>query len=246
MELELTSTNDEEFERDGFTIVRGAYTAAECDEFIRYMMDLQAGRTNVEGYQPDGPEDWERLICRNCHNPVSLAWMLDPRLRAPLRRYLGDEPDGVQSMYFFKGSQQGRHQDSFYLPGCMSAWVALQEVGAHNGSICIQVGSHKKPQIKKADFLEGGEWFGYDSDRAHDALFKRNGLPEIAIEAEKGDVVFFDGGLIHRGGPVEVPGSFRHSWAGHYIPHSFDPWPYESLPRMRVAFDGQARFSPTE
>jgi hypothetical protein len=246
VELELTSTNDEEFERDGFTIVKGAYTAKECDEFVAFMMDLQAGKTSVEGYSPDGPEDWERLICRNCHNPVSLAWMLDPRLRAPLRRYLGDEPDGIQSMYFFKGTQQGRHQDSFFLPGCMSAWVALQEVGPFNGSVCIQVGSHKKPQIKKEDFLEGGEWFGYDWDGAHDALFERNGLPEIAIEAEKGDMVFFDGGLIHRGGPVTEPGSFRHSWAGHYIPHSFDPWPYESAPRMRVTFDGHARFSPTE
>ena len=76
--------------------------------------------------------------------------MLDPRLRQPLRTFLGDEPDGVQSMYFYKGSEQRRHQDAFFLPGCMSAWVALQPVSARNGSIHIQVGSHKGDLIESA------------------------------------------------------------------------------------------------
>ena len=48
-------------------------------------MDLQAGRTSVEGYAPRHPDDWSRLICRNCHHPVGLVWMIDPRLREPLR-----------------------------------------------------------------------------------------------------------------------------------------------------------------
>jgi len=63
--------------------------------------------------------------------------------------------------------------------------------------------------------------------------------------ASKGDVVFFDGRLIHRGGPILESGSFRHSWAGHYIPHSYNPWPYEDNPRLRVDFDGVCRFTPT-
>ena len=157
MDLELTPTHDEEYQRDGYTIVRGAFTDDECDEFIQYMMDLQARKFSVEGYRPSGPDDWDRLICRNCYNPVGLAWMLDPRLRAPLCHYLGDEPDGIQSMYLFKGSEQRRHQDHYYLPGCMSAWVALQEVSARNGSINIQVGSHKMPQIHKDDFRENDD-----------------------------------------------------------------------------------------
>ena len=82
-------------------------------------------------------------------------------------------------------------------------------------------------------------------DDAFDVLFERNGFPEIAVEASKGDVVFFDGRLIHRGGPILESGSFRHSWAGHYIPHSCNPWPYEGNPRLRVDFDGVCRFTPT-
>ena len=250
MELEITPLHMEEYERDGYTLVKGGFADDECDRFIGYMMDLQAGRTSVEGYPPRQPDDWSRLISRSLHHPTGLSWMLDPRLRQPLRTFLGDEPDGVQSMYFYTGSEQRRHQDAFYLPGCVSAWVALQEVGARNGSIHVQVGSHKGPLMEKQDFRgdeegERGLWYGWDQDDAFDALFERNGLPEIAIEAEQGDVVFFNGRLIHRGGPILEPGSFRHSWAGHYIPYPYNPWPYESQPRLRVSFDGFCRFTPT-
>ena len=76
----------------------------------------------------------------------------------------------------------------------------------------------------------------------------RNELPEVAVEASKGDVVFFDGRLIHRGGPILEPGAFRHSFACHYIPQSFNPWPYEALPRLRISFDRVCRFTtrPTD
>jgi hypothetical protein len=250
MALELTTVHQEQYERDGYTIVNGGFTGDECDRLVAYMLDLHAGRTHVEGYAPRQAEDWSRLISRNLHHPASLAWMLDPRLHQPLRTLLGDEPDGVQSMYFYQGSEQRRHQDAFYLPGCMSAWVALQEVSARNGSIHIQVGSHKGTLIEKKDFNRDedgnpGPWYGWNQDDAFDALLERNELPEIAIEASKGDVVFFNGRLIHRGGPILEQGSFRHSWAGHYIPHSYNPWPYESDPRLRVSFDGVCRFTPT-
>ena len=248
--MQLTAANTRAFKEDGYTIVQGGFTPEECDQFVDYMLDLHAGRTTVEGFTPRASNDWSRLISRNCHHPMGLAWMLDPRLRQPLCALLGEEPDGVQSMFFFTGSEQRRHQDAFYLPGCMSAWVALQEVGAPNGSIQIQVGSHKGQLMAKEDFRtnaagEPGPWHGWDQDDAFDELFRQNGLPEIAIEADKGDVVFFDGRLIHRGGPILQADSFRYSWAGHYIPRSYNPWPYEADPRLRVSFDGVSRFTPT-
>jgi|TARA_B100000809_G_scaffold265927_1_gene326384 phytanoyl-CoA hydroxylase len=249
--LELTASQFDEFEQRGYTIVRGGFTDSECDRFVDYMIDLQAGRTSVEGFAPRAADDWSRLISRNCHHPMGLSWMLDPRLRQPLSVLLGEEADGVQSMFFYTGSEQRRHQDAFYLPGCMSAWVALQQVSALNGSIQIQVGSHKGPLLQKCDFHKNdkggpGAWYGWNQDDAFDEQFTRNNLPEIAIEATKGDVVFFDGRLIHRGGPILEPGAFRHSWAGHYIPRSYNPWPYEDNPRLRVSFDGVSRFTPTE
>jgi ectoine hydroxylase-related dioxygenase (phytanoyl-CoA dioxygenase family) len=250
MSLELTVDHLSAYERDGYTVVPNAFQSDECDRFVQYMLDLHAGRIAVEGFASRKSDDWSRLISRSLHHPLGMAWMLDSRLRQPLQTLLGDEPDGVQSMYFFKGSEQRRHQDAFYLPGCMSAWVALQEVNEQNGSIRIQVGSHRKPQLTKADFRKNadgkGSWHGWNQDEAFDELFSRNNLPEITIEASIGDAVFFHGGLIHRGGPILTTGSFRHSWAGHYIPRSYNPWPYEAAPRLRIDFDGVCRFTPTE
>ena len=243
--MELTAQHLEAYAREGFTIVRDAYTHAECDEFIEYMLDLQAGRTQVEGFAPRDPEDWNRLISRCCHHPMSLRWMTDPRLRQPIKTLLGEEADGVQSMYLYKSSEQRRHQDAYHLPGCMSAWVALQDVGPQNGTIHVQVGSHQKALLEKKDFRDDGPWQGWHPEDAFDKLFAQNALPEVAVEAQKGDAVFFHGQLIHRGGPILEPGAFRHSWAGHYIPHSYDPWPYEEAPRMRVSFDGICRFTAT-
>ncbi len=250
MALALTEYQLAEYDRDGFTIVKDGFAQQECDRFVEYMMDLQAGRTTVEGYAPRTADDWSRLITRNCHHPMGLSWMIDPRLRKPLSTLLGEEPDGVQSMYFYKGSEQRRHQDAYHLPGCVSAWVALQDVGEWNGSLRIQVGSQKRPVLKKSHFRpdpdgDPGPWQGWSHDDAFDELFERNQLPEVAIEAKKGDVVFFDGRLIHRGGPILDHDAFRHSWVGHYIPRSFDPWPYEDNPRLRVSFDGVCRFTPT-
>ena len=250
MDIQLTSNQKEEYQRDGYTIAKGAFNPDECDRFIEYMMDLHAGRKTVEGYPPREPDDWRRTHNRSLHEPVGLEWMLDSRLYQPLRTLLGDEPDAVQSMYFYVGSEQRRHQDAYHLPGCMSAWIALQEVGAWNGSIHVQVGSHKGPIIDKKDFRKDengnpGPWYGWQHEDAFEALFERNGLPEVAVEASKGDVVFFHGRLIHRGGPILEPGAFRHSFACHYIPQSFNPWPYEALPRLRISFDRVCRFTPT-
>ena len=67
-------------------------------------------------------------------------------------------------------------------------------------------------------------------------------LPETPVIASKGSVVIFDGRLIHRGGPVGVPGSWRHVMANHYIPHGFTGWPYKGWPR--ISADSRRRCTP--
>ena len=57
--------------------------AGDCDRYVDYMLEAQSGRHEIEGYTPKGPDDWGRLIVRNCHNPMSLAWLTDARLRQP-------------------------------------------------------------------------------------------------------------------------------------------------------------------
>jgi hypothetical protein len=204
----------ERFHRDGFVILRGVFSGTECERFVSRMDAYQAGRLKIPGLPDRKPDDFSRTWNQHWQDPEALRVLLDPRLREPLSRCMGDEPEGVQTMYFWKGSEQRRHQDQFYLPGCMSAWCPFVDVGSRNGTIWVQVGSHRSRLITSEDMVsEKGEklpLFGAHYDDAVDALFARNGMPEVPVEASAGDVVLFHGVLIHRGGPIGEPGSYRH------------------------------------
>ena len=44
----------------------------------------------------------------------------------------------AKTMYFWVGSEQGRHQDPFCLSGRIPAWIALQDVDVGNGMTLAQ------------------------------------------------------------------------------------------------------------
>jgi hypothetical protein len=228
------------YQEMGWAVAPGLFGQEECAEFIDHMMALQAGAKRLEGFVPRAPDEWGRTHNQHRYDDKAQQWLIAPPLLNPLRQILDDEPEGIQTMYFWVGSEQGRHQDQYYLPGCMSAWIALMDVDEDNGTIWVQSRSHKKRLLTKDDFADNGEFDAWDYNKAVDKIFDQNGLPEEAVRVRRGDVVFFDGALIHRGGPVGQPGSFRHVLANHYIAGDFTDWPHTSWPR--VAFDGSQRF----
>ena len=241
----------EQYRNNGYTVVRGLFSHEESDALVEHMLDWQAGRNPIEGMSTREPEQWDRTLNQHFLDPVAMQWMLDPRLRPLLRDCMQDEPEGVQTMYFFKGSTQGRHQDQFYLPGCMSAWIALVDVGQHNGTIWVQKGSHRKHLVMPRELNHpSGQDFsiGVDYGSAVEKVFEENarehGLEEVPVEVGKGDVVLFHGMIIHRGGPIGEPGSFRHVLANHYVPRGFEAWPYGEWPRY--GFDGTRRVDAGE
>ena len=100
------------YDRDGFVVVRDVFGVGECAAFIEHMMDLHAGRKTLEGFDPRGPDDWRRTHNQHFFDERAMTLLLDARLRRPLADGMGgDEPEGVQTMYFYKGSVQARHQD---------------------------------------------------------------------------------------------------------------------------------------
>ena len=145
----------------------------------------------------------------------------------------------MQTMHFFVGSQQRRHQDSYYLPSCLSAWIALEPISERNGTIWVQPGSHRGKLLTRADFIgpngEPAPTFGEHYNDAVDALYESHGVADQPVRVNTGDVVLFDGTLIHRGGPIGEPGSSRHVHACHYVPHDNHDWHYGGWPR--ISFD---------
>ncbi len=245
----LTAAERAGYEDNGFVIKPGLLSHTECDRFVDHMLELHEGRKQLDGFElrkPGGADEWGRTHNQHVYDSMALDYLLLPQLRAPLHDCMGEDAEGIQTMYFWRGSQQRRHQDQYYLPGCMSAWLAFVDVSQQNGTIWVQPGSHRQRLLTRTDFAENGEFFEWDYNDAVDEQFRRNlaeGVgEEVPVEVSWGSVVFFHGGLVHRGGEILQPGSDRHVLANHYIPYGLDDWPYTSW--TRHGFDGKERRHP--
>lgn len=245
---ELTPAQVAHYHEQGYVIIPGVFSPAECQAYVTHHLELQAGRLALPGMPARKPDEWGRTHNQHFWDPVAMDLLLHPRLRRPLEQVNDGPVDAVQSMYFWRGSEQRRHQDQYYLPDCFAAWIAFVDVSDRNGTIWVQPGSHKRRLVVKQDFLHllkspednpimVGEAYSEEVDRVFAA--NSTDLIEVPVVAPAGAVVIFHGALIHRGGQILEPGSFRHVMANHYIPYHSTSWPYHDWPRY--SFAGERR-----
>ncbi len=215
------------YERDGFVLVKGVFTPKECDDWVAYAKEQMQMQVDAKAADHTVPP---RVREPGTTDP-EVDMLLHPKVRDALAGCMevdgwpSADPVAIQSMYFWQGSEQRRHQDQFYLPECMSAWTAFEDVSPRNGTVWAQAGSHKGRLLTRNDFLEGGEFHGVDYNDAVDMVYAENeaaGMVEKPIIAQKGDVLYFHGVLVHRGGEILEKGSSRHVYANHYVPSTFD------------------------
>jgi phytanoyl-CoA hydroxylase len=145
--------------------------------------------------------------------------MIDPRIRAHLTALAGAEPYAVQTMVYFKppGARgQNLHQDNMYLlakPGtCLAAWMALDDIDEENGCMVAVPGTKDLPVICQV------ETPGLDAEQWHNT---ETPLPPGArptpIIMKRGDVLFFNGSVIHGSFKNKSASRFRRTIIGHYI-----------------------------
>lgn len=146
-----------------------------------------------------------------------MRFMLDRRLRDVLTACLGETPLAVQTMVYFKppgAKGQALHQDQSYLraePGtCAAAWLALDDCDTENGCLQVVPGTHELPILcpKRADPTAS---FTIDQTPLPPGL-----RPEPVL-MKAGDVLFFNGSIVHGSGPNLSSDRFRRSLIGHYI-----------------------------
>jgi phytanoyl-CoA hydroxylase len=211
------------FGEQGYVVAHGLFDAAESalwrDHFMR-LREAGAYPGDVVGADPasDDPlRSYPRMIHMHRWDRVALDWLLDPRLARSLTTLLGGlEPFAVQTMLYFKppGARgQAVHQDQYYLraePGtCIAAWMALDSCDQANGCLEVVPGSHEWPVLCTV---------GADtSDSFTDITVP---LPDeaelVPVLMEPGDVLFFNGSLVHGSKPNRSD-RFRRALIGHYI-----------------------------
>ncbi|MEM7127575.1 MAG: phytanoyl-CoA dioxygenase family protein [Chloroflexota bacterium] len=233
------------YQENGYVVLPGVFSPQECQTFVQHVEDLRDGRKTLDGFKQASNYGF-RSFNQHLYDPTALALLIDPRLRQPLADCFEDEAEAIQTMHFFEGSEHPWHQDQYYLPDCMSAWIALVDVDDGNGPLGVQPGSHKGRLITKQDVPLNQP----DSDETYEEqqtnryfpqvqqVFDKNGTDRAQILVNQGDVVLFNGRLIHSGMPVKEPGRSRHALACHYIPYHSENWDRDW---PRISFDGTQR-----
>ena len=203
--------------------IREAFTAAAADGPIPNLSETK--RQNV-AYDPSDPlARYPRIMNPHRHpdhplGPLSLRYLLDSRLEACLSDLMQEPPIAAQTMFYFKppGARgQDFHQDNFYLrvqPGtCLAAWVAIDDCDEENGTMSV-VPTSNTLDIACPEQSDSTQFFTTE----HVAIPR--GMKAEPCILKAGDVLFFNGSLIHGSFPNTSKTRFRRAFICHYVPTS--------------------------
>lgn len=219
----VTTEHADRFAEQGYVLAEGLFSPDEVQSLVEHFMALRANPTPMDdaGHDLGDPNDplkrYPRIIHPHRWDELTFKWMLDPRLRDAMTTILGAEPIAGQTMMYFKpagGRGQALHQDQKYLrvkPGtCVAAWLALDDCDEENG--CLQV----VPGTQELDLV-----CTVSADTTQSFTGDTTPLPEgyapIPVRMKAGDVLFFNGSLVHGSGPNTSQDRFRRSLIGHYL-----------------------------
>jgi ectoine hydroxylase-related dioxygenase (phytanoyl-CoA dioxygenase family) len=222
----------EHFRDNGFVVVRGLFSTSEVNELRSAFMQTNEngpvhGLSEInKSYNSSDPLSFYPRMMHPHRHPdkgvglISKQWMLDARIHNILTDLFDDEPIAAQSMFYFKppGARgQDLHQDNFYLrvyPGtCIAAWVAIDAADEENGTLIVVPGSHVLP-IACPEKADPSRFFTSD----HVAV--PEGMHTDPVLLQAGDVLFFNGSLIHGSYENSSAHRFRRAFICHYVPAS--------------------------
>jgi phytanoyl-CoA hydroxylase len=207
----------EQFDRDGYVVVRGLAARDECATIKAVAeRDLAAQKPPVE-YEADtkypgapvslgapGGRTVRRLLQACARDPAIAHWATQPALAARLRQLLGARVELSQAHHNCvmtknpsHSSITSWHQDirywSFERPELVSVWLALGREYFENGCLLVLPGSHK---------------MNFTPDQLDQALFLRPDVEankplirtQRRVELDTGDVLFFHCRTFHAAG----------------------------------------------
>jgi len=152
---------------------------------------------------------------------------LDRGMLAILQKLMGCRPILTQSLSFKWGTKQGAHQDTLYLPpppdseSLVAIWVALEDIDLNSGPLFYIPKSHKIPKF----YFSNGSLKYIQSElpiwESHINKYTNEmNLQSELFTAQKGDVLIWDGFLLHGGGDILDFSKTRKSFVCHYYSHA--------------------------
>jgi phytanoyl-CoA hydroxylase len=227
---------NEQFNRDGYVVSRQLFSSDEIDHIRATFMELakdgpvenlsEMQHGGVPRYSDSDPlKKYPRMMHPHLRSdlavgPLTMKYMLHLRVGELLRGFFDDEPLAVQSMFYFKppGARgQDLHQDNFYLrvkPGtCVAAWTAIDDADEENGGMVVVPGSNNL-EIACPEKADPEKFFTTEH------VEPPPGMKVVPVNLKAGDVMFFNGSVIHGSYPNTSKERFRRALICHYIPAS--------------------------
>lgn len=219
----LTEAQKLQFEQEGYLIVKGLFEPADIDEIDRTFMEMSKAPIPgcfdpvMDDASPDPLRRYPRMLHPHKVSEVAFKYMIDARVFAVLADLFEEEPLAAQSMYYFKppGSRgHALHQDNFYLkvaPGtCIAAWTAVDAADDHNGGLIV-VPRTNRDELVCPDTADENESFTKHLVRVPE------GKQAMLAAMDKGDVLFFNGSIIHGSYRNKTKDRFRKAFICHYV-----------------------------
>lgn len=218
----LTSEEKKQFETEGYVIIKGLFSEEELNEIDQTFEDIS--NQVIPGYfEPDLNQDntdplkrYPRVMHPHRINEVAKRYMLHQPVLEVLSDLYGEEALAAQSMFYYKppGARgQALHQDNFYLkvePGnCIAAWTAMDPTDQENGGLLV-VPKTSDYEIVCPELSDSKESFTTHYVKPPK---DKKAVPAIM---DRGDVLFFNGNLIHGSYRNKTKDRFRRSFICHY------------------------------
>ena len=247
----------EDFNRDGYVILRGAVDHAVIDRYLREYEIAASTPDTLLISTPGHSRPTEPFDSVLTHQPgtkvLDSGMMLAtgphlcfaPRLSQFLKMLFQETALAFQTLHFEMGSVQGIHQDTSYVVvdkdplKLIASWTALEDVEAGTGELTYYVGGHRLPEYV---YSRSFKHFNFDRDgpQQHDTHYRelhaeatRRGLVQSTFLPKKGDVLLWHADLPHGGSVVTAPGRTRRSLVTHYCPMSLTPYYFRFIAESR-------------
>jgi len=176
--------------------------------------------------------------------PLHEKYLLHPRVLDVLEVIIGPDVLALQTMLFLKPPGkpgQGWHQDSYYIPThpdtLCGAWIAIDDADEFNGAMWFARGSGVEPVYPPCPEVEYGfgdklvgdimyvKGVSSTDDQANMLTRVADRYDQVLASANAGDVVFFNGHVLHRSKQNSTADRFRRAFVGHYCnARSFTQW----------------------
>ncbi|MFD6416292.1 phytanoyl-CoA dioxygenase family protein [Streptomyces sp. NPDC060194] len=226
-----TTTRDRRtaYQEDGYLIAPGLLTADEVERLRHEAGRIGRGELGpIAGLEPAaqdvGDEDAaRRFLCVHFPHKVSAllgSFLAHDAVVPVLTDLIGSDVKAMQSMLFTKAEGrpgQAWHQDEFWIPtrdrSLTGVWIAMDDATVENGCLWVLPGSHRAVVLYPDREHE---------DERFDCTVESYAFPyrdsdAVPLEVSAGDVVFFDGYLLHRSLPNTGRHGMRRALVNHYM-----------------------------